>query len=296
MSKSRIKAASDQRAFTMVYNDFLHSNLLEPSEKLLYIYLKMHAGSGTGQSFPSLATLARETGMSKRTVQRWLSEMEDKGVIAIEHRQSSRGNQSNLYTIRDQAKLWNAKDKSEMQSIASGQKDEELIEYLKGKGYEITKKELPSGTDQSSDESTSSKLGVVTTIDNSTVTYVESQERYSMDDVKALFDYALLASDKRLNIDDVDAVMQILYDVLNTSKSTIRVAKQNKPAMVVVGKMMKLTSEEIHYAIQKYNSVTEKISNPTAYMLTLLYNAKEQMTLDVTNQVNHDLYGTDDAE
>ena len=117
-----------------------------------------------------------------------------------------------------------------------------------------------------------------------------------MDDVKALFDYALLASDKRLNIDDVDAVMQILYEVLNTNKSTIRVAKQNKPAAVVIGKIMKLTSEEIHYAIQKYSSVTGRITDPKAYMLTLLYGAKEQMTLDVTNEVMHDIYGTDDAE
>lgn len=33
---------------------------------------------------------------------------------------------------------------------------------------------------------------------------------------------------------------------------------------------------------------TERIRNPSAYMLTLLYNAKEQMHLDIVNQVSHD--------
>lgn len=34
----------------------------------------------------------------------------------------------------------------------------------------------------------------------------------------------------------------------------------------------------------------ERIKNPTAYMLTLLYNAKEQMNFDISNQVQHDMY------
>ena len=61
--------------------------------------------------------------------------------------------------------------------------------------------------------------------------------------------------------------------------------------MVVIGKLMKLTSFEIMYAIGQNNKQTGKINNPTAYMLTLLYHAKEQMHLDVTNQVRYDMSG-----
>jgi hypothetical protein len=43
------------------------------------------------------------------------------------------------------------------------------------------------------------------------------------------------------------------------------------------------------YAIEKYQEQTERIKNPTSYMLTLLYNSKEQMNLDITNQVSHDM-------
>ena len=119
MNRSRIKTASDQRPFTMVYNDFLHSKLLTPDERLIYIYLKMHSDSKTGQSFPSLNTLARETGISKRTIQRCIERLQEKGAIRVLHRKSEKGTQSNLYTIYDTAKLWNAAYISEMQTIAS---------------------------------------------------------------------------------------------------------------------------------------------------------------------------------
>ncbi len=59
--------------------------------------------------------------------------------------------------------------------------------------------------------------------------------------------------------------------------------------MVVIGKLMKLQKESIVYAIEKYREQTERIRNPTSYMLTILYNAPEQHNLDVQNQVSHDM-------
>ena len=298
MSRSSTRTAKDQRAFTMVYNDFLKSKLLTPDARMVFIYLRMHSDNSTGRSFPSLNTLAKETGLSKRTVQRCLSELQEKGAVSVEHRSNDRGTQSNLYTIYDTAKLWNAKDVTEMQSIASELKDAEMVEYLRSRGYSVTKKEPASGTDQSSEASTSfDKLNIVLTTNNSTTDATESQERYSMENVRELFDYAVLANDKRCSERDLDAVMDILYDTLNSTKQTIRVSGENKPAMVVIGKLMKLTYEEILYSIQKFNERTDRIGNPRAYMLTILYTAKEQMNLDVTNQVQHDLYGwTDDTD
>ena len=298
MSRSRLKTATDQRAFTMVYNDFLKSKLLTPDERMVYIYLKMHSDNDTGKSFPSLNTLAKETGLSKRTVQRCLQELQSKGTVRVEHRSSEKGTQSNLYTIYDTAEIWNANDITEMQTVVAEYKENEMIEYLERKGYHITKKEPASGTDQSSEASTSfDKLNIVLTTNNSTTDATESQERYSMENVRELFDYAVLVNDKKCSTSDLDAVMDILYDTLNSTKQTIRVSGENKPAMVVIGKLMKLTYEEILYSIKKFNERTDRIGNPRAYMLTILYTAREQMNLDVTNQVQHDLYGwTDDTD
>lgn len=298
MSKrSRIQTASDQRAFTMVYNDFLHSPLLKPDERLIFIYLRMHSDSKTGQCFPSLNTLAKETGISKRTVQRCIEKLQEKGVVKVVHRKTESGNQSNIYILYDKAELWKAKEIPEMQSIASMYQDAEMIEYLRGRGYQIIKKEPVSETDQSTDTGTSfNELNVVLTTNNSTSVIRECQERYSIEDVRELFDYDVLKSFPNYDIRDIDAVMEILYDALNTTKPILRVAGENKPAMVVIGRLMKLTYMEIQYAIDKFHEITERIRNPKAYLLTILYGAREQMNLDITNQVQHDLYGAGDNE
>ena len=86
---------------------------------------------------------------------------------------------------------------------------------------------------------------------------------------------------------DIDSVMNILHTAMNTTKATVRIAREDKPSMVVIGKLMKLTYAEIMYSIEKYQEQTERIKNPASYMLTLLYNSKEQMNLDITNQVQH---------
>ncbi len=90
-------------------------------------------------------------------------------------------------------------------------------------------------------------------------------------------------------ISDIDSVISILHNALNTTKETIRIRKEDKPTATVVGKLMQLTHLEIMYAIEQYNKQTEKINFSTNYMLTLLYVAKEQMHLDTTNRVQYDM-------
>ena len=114
-----------------------------------------------------------------------------------------------------------------------------------------------------------------------------------MQSIKELFEYDVLAQRQEYGTDDLDSVMDIIYDALNTTKDTIRINGEDKPAAVVRGKLLKLDATDIEYAIAKYRSVTERIKNPRAYMLTILYGAKEQRSLDVTNDVSHDLYGQD---
>ena len=117
----------------------------------------------------------------------------------------------------------------------------------------------------------------------------ESQhlERYTINQIKQLFDYDIMLHDNPYSQQDIDSVIDILYTALNTNKETIRIAGQDKPSMVVIGKLMKLHKESIMYAIETYQKQTERIKNPTSYMLTILYNAPEQFNLDIQNQVSH---------
>ncbi len=119
------------------------------------------------------------------------------------------------------------------------------------------------------------------------------EETYPMPFLKEWYDYKSL-----VNIDPkrIDAVMEILYDALNSDRKMIRIRGEDKPASVVKGKLLKLAPFDIKYAIEKYDSQTTRIRNQQAYLLTLLYLAKEQQELDVSNRVQHDLYGKKEGD
>ncbi len=290
-----------ERLFVKVYHDFLDSDYLSGKEKIIFILLKRYldfsqdSGGSAGEVYPSLATLSKQAGMTEKSVRTVIQSLAKKGVLSVKRQGLSK---PNIYTIYDFPELWAVKDKDEALTIIEKEIPLAAINELESRGYTVipptgvqiqTKKELPSDTRQSPDRSTSfSELNIVKTINNISVPDIESQERYSLEEIRELYDYHVLISDGHYSPSDIDSVMDILYDVLNTTKRTIKVAGDDKPAMTVIGKLMKLTYDEIGYSIEKFNSVTDRIRSPKAYMLTILYGAKEQMHLDVNNQVRHD--------
>lgn len=294
MARKKIKSATDQRKFTLVYNDFLESDLLNHYEKSVFIALKKYADNDTMRAFPSLNRLHKITGISLSQVRRSIDHMKELGVISVEHRiDEDKGHQSNLYTLYDYAEIWSvdAGSSENIAAVANEISEMKLVAELRSRGYTVTKeKELVSTEPTKVTAETSTKQFNQFDIVNTTTNSGESQlERYTTDQIKQLFDYDIMIQDNPYRQQDIDSVMNILYTTMNTTKATIRIAGEDKPSMVVVGKLMKLSYSEIMYAIEKYQEQTERIKNPTSYMLTLLYNSKEQMNLDITNQVSHDM-------
>lgn len=293
MARPKIKSATDQRPFIMVYQDFLESDLLDNHyQKLVYVYLKKFADS-KNQCFPSVKTLSKLTKISVNKVKLTLAELEQKGVISKENRtRPDGGKSSNLYTLYDFKELWNAGSSEEVAAVVDEYEDKKLISLLEAKGYTIIKEKEPDKTEPTKvTVEPSTKLNQFDIV-NTTINSEKSQEleRYTIDQIRQIFDYDILVNDKPLWQRDIDSVFSILHTALNTTKETIRVGGEDKPTMIVIGKLMKLDYSEIMYCIEKYSEQTERIKNPTAYMLTLLYNAKEQMNLDISNQVQHDMY------
>lgn len=282
-----IKSATDQRKFTIVYNDFLESELLDKHEKLIYIAIKRYADNDTLRAFPSLQTLHRITGISVRWIRKSIEHMEQLGVISVEHREDEeKGHQSNLYTLYDYAEIWNVGSSGEDVAVVADEISEaKLVAELRARGYRVVKeKELESEPTKAQKQAL--ELNQYTTINN-TLKYDKSQERYTEDQIKKLFDYDILINDYPYNKDEIESVISILYNVLNTQKSTIRINGEDRPAIVVIGKLMRLDKDGIIYAINKYKAQSDRIKNPSAYLLTVLYNAQEQYKLDIINQVNY---------
>lgn len=293
MAKRKIKSVTDQRPFIMIYQDFLESDLLDSHyQKLVYVYLKKFSDSNN-QCFPSIKTLAKLTKISEKKVKITLDELEQKGVIFKENRSRADGGKtSNLYTLYDFAEVWNVGNGENVAAVAEEVAEAKMIAELRKKGYVVTKEKEPeaSQADQSNDESSTNNLNHF--YKNNTPNLESSQdrkERYTLTEIRTLYEYDIMLADEPMKKNDIDSVIQIIYETLNTTKEKIRIGGEDKPAMAVIGKLMKLERPEILYSVEKFSQQTERIKNPTAYMLTLLYYAKEQMNLDVTNRVAHDM-------
>ena len=78
---------------------------LQPGELLVYIYLHYQKGVRSGQCWPSYATIGAAVGMSRKTVQKHIGSLINKGLIQAEEtmirrKDGRRCNGSLLYTVR----------------------------------------------------------------------------------------------------------------------------------------------------------------------------------------------------
>ena len=291
----KIKQNTDQRPFTMVYNDCLESELFDNIYQLtLYITLKRFADSNN-QCFPSHKTLAKISRMSITRVKITLTELIKKGIIEkINRTKPNGGKTSNLYIIHDYKSMWTATNSDDVKRIIEQQKKQEAIELLRSLGYTITDVEgapveleeksvlnvedIPSEPEE---KSVSNVKDVPSELKN------QPKETYSLEWIKSYFCYNTMIEKYPNDQDKIDSVFNILHTTINTTSGNIRIKGDKKALSVVKNKLLKLKDEDIIYAIGKFLERTDKITNTTAYMITLLYNAPEQRHLEMANLAQH---------
>jgi len=199
----------------------------------------------------------------------------------------------NLYTLSDYVTMWDYDNIKDISTVINnnGMKSltpEEHIAELERMGYKVEIKEKGLETEPTKAQNQALETN---NINKNNIKKEKSQEseKYTIDQIHQLFEYDIMVQDYPLQQKEIDSIMSILYTAMNTIKSTIKISGEDKPAMVVIGKLMKLHKESIMYAIKQFSGQTERIKNPTAYMLTILYNAPEQFNLDIQNRVSHDM-------
>ena len=254
-----VQLAQHERHFAKIYIDFLNSKLLTTEEKMVYIALKAYVAFGRdeGQARPSLDSLIRMTSMSKPRVIRNIDSLVAKGVLEKRRQGHCR---PNMYIIYDNPAMWEAETVGAIPEVRHGlpYSSQELIAELKRRGdlpEGIKKEPKAVGAAKGSENATMS-------INDSNVDETESQGEISLGKLKELMDYDVLLLDQRCHQSDLDACFEIIHDVVNRRSGTIRILGDEKPVGVVKAKLMKLTYDQIEYAIKKYNSVSEPITNP----------------------------------
>jgi biotin operon repressor len=91
-----------QRGWTGVPNFILESTEISVGAKLTYAMLLKYARE-LDQCFPGQDRLAKDMGNGKRTVVRYIAELEKVGLLTIKRRGQGR---PNLYTVHIKASFW----------------------------------------------------------------------------------------------------------------------------------------------------------------------------------------------
>lgn len=104
-------------------------------------------------------------------------------------------------------------------------------------------------------------------------------------------DYEILCMDYPNDQVELAEILELLVETAATSKDTIRVSGEEKPAQIVRGRLMKLNCEHIRYVMMCMNENTTHIRNIRQYLLAALYHAPVTMGNYYNARVNYDLYG-----
>jgi hypothetical protein len=103
--------------------------------------------------------------------------------------------------------------------------------------------------------------------------------------------YDMLCSGRRYNADEITELLELMLETVCSTKKTIRVGGDDKPADIVKSRMMKLNQFHIEYVLETFGKNTTDVRNIKSYMLTTLYNAPGTIDNYYKSRVNHDLYG-----
>lgn len=281
-----VKLARPERTYVKVYHDFLDNTFLTAEEQMIFIVLKSYIDfkEDSGEVYPSIETICKRAKMSPKRVRKNINSLVQKKIVTKVQRGLTK---TNLYTLSDHATTWICDSANDTEAIEKPLTAEEHIAALQRMGYKVEleeKKIVCEPQKEHTQKNKNNNLDV--NKDNIKESECQAKERYTTEQIHQLFDYDIMIQDYPDQQPDIDAVMNILHTTMNTSKN-IRVARQDMPCKVVIGKLLKLNKDTIMYAIDQFSGQTELIKNPTAYLLTILYQAPEQYQLYLKRKASH---------
>ena len=84
-------------------------------------------------------------------------------------------------------------------------------------------------------------------------------------------------------------ILELMVDTVCSTKSTIRISGDDKPADVVKSQLMKLDSEHIRFVLGCLKENTTKVRNIRQYLMATLYNAPLTISNYFSALVQHDM-------
>lgn len=101
--------------------------------------------------------------------------------------------------------------------------------------------------------------------------------------------YDALLTDYPYEQDTLEEILELLVDVVCTTKTSVRISGDDKPAEVVRSRFLKLNSEHIRFVVGGLKENTTRIRNMRQYLLATLYNAPLTIGNYYRSLVSHDM-------
>jgi len=273
----------NKNPFVMIYWETLNK-LNGPYELAVYLYLKKHADNITGTCFPSIATLEKETQISEKKVRLILKDLKDKKLITIQNRVLENGGKtSNVYKLLEFDEIQANPSQPEEQNNKESSQNRKRVSGKDNADQSESKQDTQSKNDITNLQEHDNTKNEASQGENQTEK-VAVQTKYSMDELKKQYDYATMIAEKPEKQANIDICIDIIATTINNKKDTIRIQKEEIQREKVAEQLLKLTKEDILWAIKRFEQQPNQIHSPKAYLLTLLYDAHNQRILDLQNQ------------
>lgn len=104
-------------------------------------------------------------------------------------------------------------------------------------------------------------------------------------------EYDHLCQQYKYSRDELTEILELMLETVCSTKKTIRVGGEDKPAEVVKSRMMKLNQQHIEYVLETLGKNTTEVRNIKSYLLTTLFNAPSTIDNYYKQMVQHDMYG-----
>jgi len=101
--------------------------------------------------------------------------------------------------------------------------------------------------------------------------------------------YEILLQDYPYDRDILTEILELMVDTVCTTRSTVHISGDNKPAEVVKSQLLKLDSEHIRFVMDALKENTTRIRNMRQYLLATLYNAPLTIGNYYRSLVSHDM-------
>lgn len=109
--------------------------------------------------------------------------------------------------------------------------------------------------------------------------------------VRNNIEYEYLLRDYPSSRDELAEILELITDTLCSTRSTIRIAGEERQTEVVRERFLRLNSEHIRYVLECLKENTSEIRNIKQYLLAALYNATMTVSSYYSAAANHAIHG-----